>query len=66
VLMPPLCITIDQLTQAVTALRASIITVWGRTSGRNRPPATAEPVRAGGRAGAPNKRPDVHVEKIAP
>ena len=36
VLMPPLCITIDQLTQAVTALRTSIIIVWGRTSGRNR------------------------------
>jgi adenosylmethionine-8-amino-7-oxononanoate aminotransferase len=66
VLMPPLCITIDQLTQAVTALRTSIIIVWGRTSGRNRPPATAELVRGGGRPGAPNKRRNVHVEKIAP
>ncbi len=32
VLMPPLCITISQLTQAVKALRASITEVWhGRT-----------------------------------
>ncbi len=60
VLMPPLCTTIDQLTQAVKALRASIITVWARRSGRTRP----EPARRG--ESAPNKRPDVHVEKIAP
>ena len=66
VLMPPLCITIDQLTQAITALRTSIMIVWGRTSGRNRPLATAEPVRGGGRPGAPNRRRNVHVEKIAP
>src|SRR4029453_18349332 len=30
VLMPPLCITIDQLTQAVKALHTSIIEVWDR------------------------------------
>jgi adenosylmethionine---8-amino-7-oxononanoate aminotransferase len=54
VLMPPLCITIDQLTQAVKALRASIITVWDRRSGRAQPP------------GAPYKHPDVHVEEITP
>jgi adenosylmethionine---8-amino-7-oxononanoate aminotransferase len=30
VMMPPLCITSDQLSQAVEALRASIITVWSR------------------------------------
>ena len=64
VLMPPLCITIDQLTQAVRALPASITIVWDRTSGRNRPLATAEPVQGG--PGAPNKRRNVHVEKIAP
>src|SRR5205823_11242440 len=34
VLMPPLCITIHQLTQAVEAIRASIIEVRGRRSGR--------------------------------
>ena len=28
VLMPPLCITIDQLTKAVEALRVSIADVW--------------------------------------
>jgi hypothetical protein len=66
VLMPPLCITIDQLTQAVTALRTSIVIVWGRASARNRPRATAKPVRGGGKLGAPNKRRNVHVEKIAP
>ena len=32
VLMPPLCITIVQLTRAVEALRASIIKVWRRSS----------------------------------
>jgi adenosylmethionine-8-amino-7-oxononanoate aminotransferase len=37
VFMPPLCITIDQLTQAVEAIRASIIQVCGRKSGRARP-----------------------------
>ena len=37
VLMPPLCITTDQLTQAVKALRASIITVWDCRSGGPRP-----------------------------
>jgi adenosylmethionine---8-amino-7-oxononanoate aminotransferase len=36
VLMPPLCITIDQLTQAVEAIRASIIEVCGRRSDRAR------------------------------
>jgi Adenosylmethionine-8-amino-7-oxononanoate aminotransferase len=66
VLMPPLCTTIDQLTQAITGLRTSIMIVWGRTSGRNRPLATAEPVRGGGRPGAPNRRRNVHVEKISP
>jgi adenosylmethionine-8-amino-7-oxononanoate aminotransferase len=66
VLMPPLCITIDQLTQAVTALRTSIIIVCGRTSGRNRSLATAEPVRGGGKPEAPKKRRNVHAEKIAP
>jgi adenosylmethionine---8-amino-7-oxononanoate aminotransferase len=64
VLMPPLCITIDQLTQGLKALRASITIVWDRTSGRDRPLATAEPVQGG--PGAPNKRINVHVEKIAP
>jgi adenosylmethionine---8-amino-7-oxononanoate aminotransferase len=64
VLMPPLCITIDQLTQAVSALRASISIVWDRTSGRDRPLAAEEPVQGG--PGAPNKRRNVHVEKIAP
>jgi adenosylmethionine-8-amino-7-oxononanoate aminotransferase len=65
VLMPPLCITIDQLTQAVKALRASIITIWDRRSGRARPLATAEPVQGKGEPGAPNKRRNVDVEKIA-
>ena len=32
VLMPPLCITIAQLTRAVEALRVSIIKVWRRSS----------------------------------
>jgi hypothetical protein len=64
VLMPPLCITIDQLTQAVRALRASIIVVWDRTYGRDRPLAMAELVQGG--PGAPNKRRNVQVEKIAP
>src|SRR6058998_1091744 len=36
VVMPPLCITIAQLTQAVEALRASIITVWNREAAKNR------------------------------
>ena len=31
VLMPPLCITIDQLTKAVEALRVSIAEVWHRS-----------------------------------
>ena len=66
VLMPPLCITTDQLTQAVKALRSSIITVWDCRSGGPRPPATAEPVQDEGGPGAPNKRRNVHVEKIAP
>jgi adenosylmethionine-8-amino-7-oxononanoate aminotransferase len=66
VLMPPLCITNDQLTQAVNALRASIITIWDRRSGRVRSLATAEPVQGEGEPGAPNKRRNVHVEKIAP
>jgi adenosylmethionine-8-amino-7-oxononanoate aminotransferase len=66
VLMPPLCMTIDQLTQAVKALRASIIIVWDRRLGRDRRLATAEPVRGGGKSEAPNKRHNVHVEKIAP
>src|SRR6266550_9510697 len=52
VLMPPLCITIDQLTQAVKALRASIIPVWDRRLARDQPLATAEPVQGGG---GPNK-----------
>jgi adenosylmethionine-8-amino-7-oxononanoate aminotransferase len=51
VLMPPLCITIDQLRQAVKALRASIIVVWDRTSARDRPLATAEPVQGEGGPG---------------
>jgi adenosylmethionine-8-amino-7-oxononanoate aminotransferase len=37
VFMPPLCITIQQLTQAVEAIRASIIQVCGRRSDRPRP-----------------------------
>jgi adenosylmethionine-8-amino-7-oxononanoate aminotransferase len=37
VLMPPLCITIRQLTQAVEAIQASIIQVCGRKSGRAQP-----------------------------
>ena len=37
VLMPPLCTTIHQLTRAVEAIRASIIEVCGRKSGRARP-----------------------------
>ena len=32
VLMPPLCITIDQLTKAVEALRVSIAEVWHRSA----------------------------------
>jgi adenosylmethionine---8-amino-7-oxononanoate aminotransferase len=36
VLMPPLCITIHQLTRAVEAIRASIIEVCGRRSDRAR------------------------------
>jgi adenosylmethionine-8-amino-7-oxononanoate aminotransferase len=66
VLMPPLCITIDQLTQAVKALRASIITVWDCRSGGARPLASAGPVQGEGGPGAPNKHRTVHVEKIAP
>jgi len=31
VLMPPLCITIDQLTKAVEALRVSVAKVWNRS-----------------------------------
>jgi adenosylmethionine---8-amino-7-oxononanoate aminotransferase len=60
VLMPPLCITIDQLTQTVKALHTSITAVWDRRLGRARP----KPARHG--EGAPNKRRNVHVEKIAP
>jgi len=37
VLMPPLCTTVHQLTQAVEAIRASIIQVCGRRSVRARP-----------------------------
>jgi len=37
VFMPPLCITIHQLTQAVEAIRASIIQVCGCRSGRAQP-----------------------------
>jgi adenosylmethionine-8-amino-7-oxononanoate aminotransferase len=37
VFMTPLCITIHQLTQAVEAIRASIIQVCGRRSGRAQP-----------------------------
>ncbi len=37
VLMPPLCTTIHQLTRAVDAIRASIIEVCGRRSGKARP-----------------------------
>jgi adenosylmethionine-8-amino-7-oxononanoate aminotransferase len=66
VLMPPLCITINQLTQAVKALRTSIIAVWDRRLGRDRPLAKAGAVRGEGGSGAPNKRRNVHVEKIAP
>jgi hypothetical protein len=61
-----LCVTIDQLTQAVKALRTSIITVWGRTSGRNRPSAPAGAVQGEGWPVAAKKRRHVHVEKIAP
>ena len=32
VLMPPLCITIDQLTKAVEALRVSIAEAWHRSA----------------------------------
>jgi hypothetical protein len=35
--MPPLCITIHQLMRAVEAIRASIIEVCGRRSGKARP-----------------------------
>jgi adenosylmethionine-8-amino-7-oxononanoate aminotransferase len=66
VLMPPLCITIDQLTQAVKALRASISMVWDRRCGRGRPLTTVEPVQGESGRGAPEKRRNVHVEKIAP
>jgi adenosylmethionine---8-amino-7-oxononanoate aminotransferase len=66
VLMPPLCITTDQLTQAVKAVRASITSVWNCRSGGPRPLAAAEPVQDEGGPGAPNKRRNVHVEKIAP
>ncbi len=66
VLMPPLCITNDQLTQAVKALHASIITVWDCRSSGPRSLATVEPVQGEGGPGAPNKRRNVHVEKIAP
>jgi adenosylmethionine-8-amino-7-oxononanoate aminotransferase len=66
VLMPPLCITINQLTQAAKALRTSIIAVWDGRLGRDRTLATAEPVRGGDGSGAPNKRRNVHVEKITP
>jgi adenosylmethionine---8-amino-7-oxononanoate aminotransferase len=66
VLMPPLCITINQLTQAAKALRTSIIAVWDGRLGRDRTLATPEPVRGGDGSGAPNKRRNVHVEKITP
>ncbi len=66
VLMPPLCITIEQLTQAVKALRVSIAMVWDRRSGGARPLATAEPVQGEGGPAAPNKRRNIHVQKIAP
>jgi adenosylmethionine-8-amino-7-oxononanoate aminotransferase len=66
VLMPPLCITTNQLTQAVKALGTSIIAVWDGRLGRDRTLATAEPVLGGEGPGAPNKRRNVHVEKIAP
>jgi adenosylmethionine---8-amino-7-oxononanoate aminotransferase len=36
VIMPPLCITSDQLSQAVEALRASIITVWSRGAAKQK------------------------------
>ena len=36
VLMPPLCTTLDQLTQAVKALRASIAAVWHRRAAREK------------------------------
>jgi adenosylmethionine-8-amino-7-oxononanoate aminotransferase len=36
VVMPPLCITTDQLTQIVEAVRASIITVWSNRATKNR------------------------------
>jgi adenosylmethionine---8-amino-7-oxononanoate aminotransferase len=36
VVMPPLCITSDQLSQAVEALRASIITVWSRGAAKQK------------------------------
>jgi adenosylmethionine---8-amino-7-oxononanoate aminotransferase len=44
VLMPPLCITIDQLTKAVEALRVSIAEVWHRSvtaAGKNAEEITA-------------------------
>jgi len=44
VLMPPLCITVDQLTKAVQALRLSIADVWHRsviTAGKNAEEITA-------------------------
>jgi adenosylmethionine---8-amino-7-oxononanoate aminotransferase len=66
VLMPPLCTTINQLTQAVKALLVSIITVWNRRSGSGRPLATANAVQGEGGPGVSKKRRNVHVEKIAP
>jgi len=36
VVMPPLCITTDQLSQAVEALHASIIAVWSRQAAKQR------------------------------
>jgi adenosylmethionine-8-amino-7-oxononanoate aminotransferase len=44
VLMPPLCITMDQLTKAVEALRVSIAEVWHRSviaAGKNAEEITA-------------------------
>ena len=60
VLMPPLCITSNQLTQAVEALRASIITVCGRRVGGGR--AGAQP--ADGCLGAPKERHTNDAQKI--
>jgi adenosylmethionine---8-amino-7-oxononanoate aminotransferase len=60
VLMPPLCITSNQLTQAVEGLRASIITVCERRVGSGR--ARAQPADGGGRA--PKERHTNDAQKI--